>query len=362
MNAGIIGVPYVGKTTLFTALTALGPGRHGAARPNIGVLQVPDPRLAVINRFIPTRKVVPATCQLVDLAGLVSAAGRQVGSGNRVLAQIRDVDALIHVVRCFENPDLPHVAGSIDPVRDVDAVETDLILTDLEQLEGMQRKAAKQARTGDKTAQLRLKIIETCCQGLSEGKPVSALDVGALASPDGASVLRSLALLTAKPVLYVANVGDGDLDGQNDFASQLRHLVEQRGSLMVALCAQLESELVELPDQERLEMCAGLGLAEPALNRLARAAYQLLRLHSFFTAGPKEVRAWPVPVGTTAPEAAGTIHGDMQRGFIRAEVYSVQDLAAHESEQALRAAGKMRVEGKSYVMQEGDVCHFLFNV
>ena len=365
MEAGIVGIPYIGKTTLFNALTALGvAGEGGAGRPNVGVAQVPDPRLKTINQYIETKKVVSATIQLVDVAGLVAGASKGEGMGNKFLSHVRNVDALIHVVRCFDDPGMPHVAGSVDPVRDIEQVETELMLADLEQVEAMLDKAQRNARTGDREAKLRLQVIETCIAALSEGRCVSSLmgGGGAVDSGGGRDVIKGTALLTAKPVLYVANVGEDDLDGQSDHVKHMTDYAAQRDAMVVPVCAKLEAELMELDETERGEMLEGLGLAEPALNVLARATYQVLGQESFFTTGPKEIRAWAVPVGTRAPEAAGVVHSDMQRGFIRVEVHTVGDLEAHKTEAAIRAAGKLRTEGKDYVIQEGDVCHFLFNV
>jgi len=365
MEAGIVGLPFVGKTALFNALTALGVERDSgasAAKPNVGVVNVPDPRLNTIERHVETKKVVSATLQLVDVAGLVAGASKGEGLGNRFLAHVRGVGALLHVVRCFEDPNVPHVDGSVDPVRDIEEVETELMLADLEQVEGMMDKARKQARTGVKEAKLRLSVIESCQAALAEGKPVSTLEGTLLESADAQRVIKSIALLSAIPVLYVANVGEDDLAGTSGHASAVGRFAETRGTTAVALCAKLEAELVELDESERPEMLEGMGLVEPALAVLARAAYGRLGMQSFFTAGPKEIRAWTIPIGATAPEAASAIHSDIQRGFIRAEVFNVADLEQYESEQGIRSAGKLRVEGKNYVMQDGDVCHFLFNV
>ena len=365
MEAGIVGLPFIGKTTLFNALSARGVDSTsgGAAdKPNLAVVHVPDPRLSLINRYIETKKIVQANLQLVDVAGLMAGASKGEGLGNRFLSHVRGVDALLHVVRCFEDDAVPHVNGSVDPVRDVDEVETELMFADLEQVEGMTDKAQKQARTGDKEAKLRLEVIEACHATLSEGRPVSALSGGVMDSEEARQVLKSIALLTAKPVLYVANIGEENLNADSDHVHRLRACARERGGMVVPVCAKLDAELVELDESERGEMLEGLGLSEPALNVLARATYELLGLQSFFTAGPKEIRAWTVSIGATAPEAASVIHSDMQRGFIRAEIYAVNDLENHRTEQAIRAAGKLRVEGKSYVMQDGDVTHFLFNV
>lgn len=363
MEAGILGLPYVGKTTLFSALTSRGVDTSGSGgRPNVAVANVPDPRLQMLERFVETKKVVPATLQVVDVAGLVAGSSQGQGQGNRFLSHVRSVDALLHVVRCFEDPSVPHVAQSVDPLRDIETVEVELILADLEQVEGMADKASKQARTGDKEAKLRLEVIKTCTSALGEGVPVSRIEDATVRSPEGQAVLRSVALLTAKPVLYVANVGEDDPGGNGPLAAQVRDLAEARDSRCVPICAKVEAELAELDVSDRDEMLKAMGLEEPALAALARAAYQLLGLQSFFTAGPKEIKAWTVRIQAPAPEAAGVIHSDIQRGFIRAEVYGTSDLEEHGSEQAIRAAGKLRVEGKSYAVQDGDVCHFLFNV
>lgn len=365
MDAGIIGIAFVGKTTLFNALTEQGvaSGTGSAVdKPNIGVVNVPDRRLDVLNKHIKTKRTVPATMQLVDIAGLVAGASKGEGLGNKFLSHIRNADALLHVVRCFEDPNVPHVDGSVDPIRDIESVETEMLLADLEQVEGMLDKAQRQTRGGDKQAVLRAKVLERCHELLGEGKPVSSLSDQIMDQPDAKTILKGVALLTAKPVLYIANVGEDDLRGQSEGAEAVQHYARSHDAMAVCVCAKLDAELVELAQAERQEMLEALGLAEPALAVLARAAYERLGLQSFFTAGPKENRAWTIPIGATAPQAAGVVHTDMQRGFIRNEVYSIEDLDEYESEQALRAAGKLRVEGKSYVMQDGDVCHFLFNV
>ncbi len=359
MEAGIVGLSYVGKTTLFNALTALGvDSEAGAGKPHVGVVQIPDTRLATLNTYIATKKVVPATLQLVDVAGLVAGASQGEGLGNKFLSHIRNVDAILHVVRCFDDPNVPHVNGSVDPVRDIEEVETELMLADLEVVENSLKNAERRARMGDKQAKTRLDVLQQCAAALSEGTPVSRLDLTDEQKHD----LKSFALLSAKPVLYVANVGEGDLAGESDYVQQVRRFAAHRNGEVVPICAKLEAELAELDEADRGEMLEGLGLAEPALNVLARAAYRVLGLQSFFTTGPKEIHAWAVPIGITAPQAAGAVHSDFERGFIRVEVYSVADLDHYKSEHAIKAAGRMRVEGKHYVVQDGDVCHFLFNV
>ncbi len=363
MEAGIVGLPYIGKTALFNAMTALGvdsADAHGAARPNVGMVQVPDPRLNIIHEYIETKKVIPATLQLVDVAGLVAGASKGEGLGNKFLSNIRNVDAILHVVRCFDDANVPHVNDTIDPRRDIEEVETELMLADLEVVENSIKNAQRRARTGEKEAKMRLELMQQCEAYLSEGRRISEL-VSEL-DDQHEKLLRSFAMLTAKPVLYVANIGEDDAADESAYVQQVREYAESTGGQVAAVCARLEAELAELDESERSEMLEALGLAEPALNVLARATYQLLGLQSFFTAGPKEIRAWTIPIGATGPQSAGVIHSDFERGFIRVEVHTIEDLQQYKTEAAIKAAGKLRVEGKSYVVQDGDVCHFLFNV
>ena len=365
MEAGIVGLPYVGKTALFSALVAgHAPGEApGGVKANVGVVPVPDPRLATITKFITTKKIVPASLKLVDVPGLARGASTGSGMGNKFLSAVRNVDALVHVVRCFDtSTGVPHVEDTVDPARDVETSDTELILADLEQLEGLLDKAQRNARTGDKEAKLRLELVEASLKALGDCRPLRTLaDQSPFNSPDARKVLAALMPLTIKPMLYVANVGEDDVNGQDPLVANLREAVGAQG-IVVPVCAKLEAELAELPEAERGEMLTAMGLAEPAIAVLARAVYKLLGLQSFFTTGPDENRAWTIPAGATAPQAAGVIHSDFERGFIRVEVHSVDELVQYGSEKAIREAGKLRIEGKHYVMQDSDVCHFLFNV
>ena len=362
MDAGIVGLPNVGKSTLFNALT-MSKGAQAANYPfctieaNTGMVVIPDDRLDRICQYIPPKKVIPAVMKLVDIAGLVRGASKGEGKGNDFLDDIRNVDAILHVVRCFEDPNVIHVDGRVNPLEDIDIIELELMLSDQQTLEKAMRKAERAAKIGDKEAAVRLAAMQKCGEHLAKDQPLRKLKL----TDDEAKAVKSLGLMTAKPILYIANVGEDDLGGAGPMVQQVREFADKIGASVVPVCAKLEAELVDLEGAERAEMLAGMGLSEPGLAAVARAAYRTLGLQSYFTAGEKEVRAWTVPAGTKAPQAAGVIHTDFEKGFIRAEIYSLADLEQYKSEKEIRAAGKMRTEGKEYVMQDGDICHFLVN-
>jgi len=363
MEAGIVGLPNVGKSTLFNALTSSQAAQSEnypfcTIEPNEGIVNVPDERLGRITKFIVPQKTIPATLKLVDIAGIVKGASDGEGLGNKFLSHIRQVDAIVQVVRCFEDPDVIHVSGEVDPIADIEIIETELMLADMQTLENALGKAQRTARSGDKEAKLRVEVIGKCNQHLETDSPLRTLEL----NEAEAAAISSYGLMTAKPVLYVANVDELDLEGKDPLVQRVRDHAENNGARVVCVCAKLEAEIAELDEQDRAEMLAEAGLEYPALSQIAREAYHTLGLQSYFTAGEKEVRAWTVHVGATAPQAAGVIHTDFERGFIRAEVYTLDDLETHESEKEIRQAGKLRVEGKNYVMQDGDICHFLFNV
>jgi GTP-binding protein YchF len=321
------------------------------------MVSVPDDRLERITKYIPPQKVIPAALKLVDIAGIVKGASEGEGLGNKFLSHIREVDAILQVVRCFEDPDVIHVAGTVNPVSDMETIEIELMLADIQHLDNLLPKAERAAKSADKEAKLKVEAMKKCLAWLGEEKPLRTLTLDEAER----QAIKEFGLLTAKPILYVANVDESDLAGNGPLVQAVRAAAAKAGAEVVPVCAKLEAEIAELDPADRAEMLSGAGLTEPSLAALARAAYKTLGLQSYFTAGEKEVRAWTVPIGALAPQAAGVIHTDFEKGFIRAEIYSLDDLEQYHTEKDIRAHGKLRVEGKDYAMRDGDICHFLVN-
>ncbi|KFZ28647.1 GTP-binding protein [Pseudidiomarina atlantica] len=360
-KCGIVGLPNVGKSTLFNALTKAGIEAANfpfcTIEPNTGVVAVPDPRLDQLAAIVNPQRVVPTTMEFVDIAGLVKGASKGEGLGNQFLANIRETDAIGHVVRCFENDNIVHVAGKVDPQSDIEVINTELALADLDSVEKAIHRQSKKAKGGDKQASAEIAVLEKLLPALENGEMARSVSL----TKDERATIRSYNLLTLKPTMYIANVNDDGFEN-NPYLDKVREIAAKEDAIVVPVCAEIESEIAELDDDEKVEFMADLGIEEPGLNRVIRGGYELLNLQTYFTAGQKEVRAWTIPVGATAPQAAGKIHTDFEKGFIRAVVIGFDDYIACKGEQGAKEAGKRREEGKEYIVKDGDVILFRFNV
>lgn len=361
LKCGIVGLPNVGKSTLFNALTKAGIAAENypfcTIEPNVGIVEVPDPRLNQLASIVKPNRVVPATVEFVDIAGLVAGASKGEGLGNQFLSHIRETNAIVNVVRCFEDDNVVHVNGKVDPISDIETIETELCLADLSTVEKSVQRYAKQARTGDKEATKLIDILERCQAQLDQGLPVRALGL----NEEELHAIKSLGLITAKPAMYVANVAEDGFE-KNAYLDRLTEYANKQNAPVVAVCAAIEAEIADLDEADKIEFLADIGMQEPGLDRVIRAGFRLLGLQTYFTAGVKEVRAWTIRIGDTAPQAAGVIHTDFERGFIRAQTISFEDYIEYKGENGAKEAGKMRAEGKEYVVKDGDVLNFLFNV